>query len=136
MRKMWKEEEDNFLKQSYFQRGVRYCSHELERSVGSVAHRVSRLGITRRGEGILRARCEQGYIVIQGNYVRRPLHILIAEMKIGRRLEKGELAHHTDGDLLNNHPNNIAVMTIAEHQRAHWGDNCDRRRSKKTGRFM
>jgi len=33
----------------------------------------------------------------------------IAEKKIGRKLKKGEIVHHLDGDSSNNNPDNLAV---------------------------
>jgi hypothetical protein len=37
-------------------------------------------------------------------------HRLIAENKIGRRLNKGELVHHIDGNPQNNNPENLEVV--------------------------
>ena len=36
-------------------------------------------------------------------------HRLIAEQKLGRRLESNEVVHHIDGDRTNNHPDNLTV---------------------------
>lgn len=50
----------------------------------------------------------------------RHAHRVIAERKLGRRLRKGEIVHHIDGDSLNNDPSNIAVLkNQAEHARLH-----------------
>lgn len=46
-------------------------------------------------------------------------HIIVAEEKIRRRLEPGEVVHHIDGDKTNNHPGNLMVMTRSEHARLH-----------------
>lgn|ERR1035437_1134704 len=47
-------------------------------------------------------------------------HRLVAEDKIGRRLESGEVAHHINGDRLDNRPENIQVMkSAAHHQNQH-----------------
>ena len=37
-------------------------------------------------------------------------HTLVAERKLNRYLLPDEIVHHTDGDPLNNHPNNLEVM--------------------------
>lgn len=46
-------------------------------------------------------------------------HRVVAEQKIGRPLQRGEIVHHIDGNHLNNDPANLAVMTQAEHMREH-----------------
>lgn len=46
-------------------------------------------------------------------------HRVIAEQKIGRKLHKGEIVHHIDGNKSNNHPDNLEVMTQSQHIRAH-----------------
>ena len=44
----------------------------------------------------------------------------IAEEKIGRKLEKGEIVHHLDGDSCNNDPDNLFVCKDqSEHQLLH-----------------
>ena len=44
----------------------------------------------------------------------------IAEKKIGRKLEKGEIVHHLDGDSSNNDPDNLYVCESAsEHALLH-----------------
>ena len=136
MRKTWEPWEDEFLRESYFHLGVKSCAEHLNRSPGSIAHRVSRLGFDRKGTTYLRAQYRQGYISIQGHFIRKFLHTLIGEMKIGRALKKDEVVHHIDGDILNNHPDNLAVMTRAAHQWIHWGTNCELRRDPETGRFV
>jgi hypothetical protein len=42
-------------------------------------------------------------------------HRVIAAEKIGRALLPNEVVHHIDGDRLNNHPDNLVVMTKHEH---------------------
>lgn len=44
---------------------------------------------------------------------------LIAEKKIGRYLLLSEIVHHIDGNVMNNHPDNLDVMTQSEHARRH-----------------
>ena len=51
---------------------------------------------------------------------RDKTHRLVAEWKLGRRLQPGEVVHHIDGDKHNWHPDNLAVMAnsrehFAEH---------------------
>lgn len=47
-------------------------------------------------------------------------HRLIAELKIGRKLLKGELVHHVDNNRTNNQPDNLYVCpNISTHRKIH-----------------
>lgn len=46
-------------------------------------------------------------------------YTIAAEDKIGRRLAKGEIVHHIDGNPLNCNPDNLQVMMQSEHARLH-----------------
>lgn len=46
-------------------------------------------------------------------------HRLVAEKMLGRKLREDEVVHHIDGDKRNNDPENLMVMTAAEHGRFH-----------------
>lgn len=46
-------------------------------------------------------------------------HRRVARVKIGRELKQDEVVHHIDGNPRNNNPNNLQVMTRAEHMRYH-----------------
>ena len=48
-----------------------------------------------------------------------PLHRVVAENTIGRALRADEVVHHIDGNRANNSPENLAVMTRAEHTSEH-----------------
>lgn len=50
---------------------------------------------------------------------RKRVHVIVAEGIIGRMLKSGEVVHHKDFNKLNNHPDNLAVMTKSEHARLH-----------------
>ena len=49
-------------------------------------------------------------------------HRLIAEYYQKRELEKGEVVHHIDYDSLNNHPDNLEVMSVEAHNALHQAD--------------
>jgi hypothetical protein len=56
------------------------------------------------------------------NYVKlrgRHMHRVVAEALLGRALLPGEVVHHKDGDKWNNSPDNLKVMSQAEHARIH-----------------
>lgn len=46
-------------------------------------------------------------------------HRRVARVKIGRELQPNEVVHHIDGNKRNNNPNNLQVMTRADHMRLH-----------------
>jgi len=48
-------------------------------------------------------------------------HRRIAEQKLGRPLREGEIAHHIDGNIKNNAPENIDILpSQSEHAKLHW----------------
>lgn len=50
----------------------------------------------------------------------RHAHRVVAEQKLGRKLRRGEVVHHIDGDRLNYHPDNLMIFgSQAEHLQWH-----------------
>lgn len=54
-----------------------------------------------------------------GRNAGRLLHQLIGEFVAGRPLRDNEVVHHKDHNKLNNHPDNLQIMTNTEHGRIH-----------------
>ena len=46
-------------------------------------------------------------------------HRLAMEEHMGRRLKRGEVVHHIDGDVTHNRPENLQLATVAEHRDIH-----------------
>lgn len=64
-----------------------------------------------------------------GRYIGE--HRFNLEEKIGRLLTSDEIAHHINGDRLDNRQENLEVMTIGEHNSHH----AKTRRRKEDGKF-
>lgn len=96
----------------------RYCSRRCASSIPeSVARLIagSRATAQRRGD----AQRGRGEGKTYRKWYGRHEHRVVAEQKIGRSLQPGEIVHHIDGNHLNNDPANLAVITQSEHIRIH-----------------
>lgn len=65
-----------------------------------------------------------GYLVFtnspaNGINRNKHLHVVICEYKYGRKMKKGEHVHHIDGNKLNNHPDNLLILTASDHAKLH-----------------
>ncbi len=59
---------------------------------------------------------------------QRHEHRVVAEHKLGRLLLPCEIVHHRDGNKRNNTPENLEVLTRAEHLRVHFKEMMEARR--------
>jgi hypothetical protein len=48
-----------------------------------------------------------------------PEHRLVMEKFLGRKLSTEEQVHHIDGDILNNSPSNLQIVSRSEHMAIH-----------------
>ncbi|WP_207706062.1 HNH endonuclease signature motif containing protein [Clostridium tyrobutyricum] len=59
----------------------------------------------------------KSYPKIHGKHIHR----VVVEIKLGRKLKKGEVVHHIDGNIQNNSPENLMVFkSQAEHAAYHY----------------
>lgn len=84
-------------------------------------------GVSRRTAAIRSAKLRMRKPAKAGTYLKlhgRHAHRVIAELKIGRRLESGEVVHHKNKRRHDNHPDNLQVLpTQGEHNRIHFTKN-------------
>lgn len=59
----------------------------------------------------------RNFVTADGRHMK--VHRHIAEQQIGRALTSDEVVHHRNGDIHDNRPENLQVMTWAEHNRVH-----------------
>ena len=75
---------------------------------------AAKISATKRAQAVAEGR-NKGYVKLHGRHEHR----VVAEIKHGRRLSSGEIVHHRDENPRNNHPDNLEIMTQAEHARLH-----------------
>lgn len=81
------------------------------------AHHNWKGGVSRQHGYVLLEQKNVPNIRTKQHYVRE--HDLVVEKIIGRRLKRGEHAHHMDEDKTNNDPLNLALMENGDHVRLH-----------------
>lgn len=82
---------------------ARFCGFSCKQSAATVARNIKS-----RGTG-------KGYVKVNGRHEHRT----VAEQKLGRALQPGEIVHHKDLNKKNNSPDNLEVICQPEHVRLH-----------------
>lgn len=90
--------------------GFYYCSQKC-----SIEHQKGKNHHSWRGGKSF----NNGYKVIKGKHGYELEHRLIMENHLGRKLQKKEVVHHKDGNVLNNNIDNLELMSKVEHDRYH-----------------
>jgi hypothetical protein len=70
-----------------------------------------------------------------GEHKGRSVHVVEMEKIIGRRITENEVVHHKDENKTNNDPDNLELMTRAEHARHHGIENYVKRTRSENGQF-
>lgn len=59
------------------------------------------------------------YKAVKINGKKYDVHRLIMQQKLGRKIPKGKVVHHIDGNIHNNHPDNLKLQSRSAHSRYH-----------------
>jgi hypothetical protein len=62
---------------------------------------------------------ERGYWYISIDGRKIAFHRWVMEQTLGRRFSSEEIVHHVDGNPMNNDPDNLVILSRAEHTRVH-----------------
>lgn len=116
-RKPWTKREETFIEKFYPLYGSVYCSEKLKRSRESVSKKASELQALYVPQDSYVM--TNGYRIVGKSDNRKLQHRIVMEKKIGRKLTSEEIVHHKDENKLNNHPDNLEIMTRAEHIKHH-----------------
>lgn len=88
------------------------CSRDCAQHYAAHSPRCREVKLAKRAAGLVK---RTTYLKLFGRHEHR----VVMERKLGRKLCKGEVVHHIDGNAHNNHPDNLMVTTQSEHARAH-----------------
>lgn len=118
------------------------CGKQVVRATGE-GNRLTACSQTCSQLGIARGAYKESIIISGYEYIYKPehpnalkmgyvaKHRLVLEEKLGRYLDKSEVAHHINEDKLDNRPENIELMTFSKHSSFH-----AKRKARKNGKFI
>ena len=72
---------------------------------------------------------ENGYLRYRNSH--KLVHRSVMETHLRRRLERGEIVHHIDGNKQDNRPQNLKILTAKEHYKLHVVPILEERREAK-----
>ena len=98
--------------------GKRFCSCEC-----SIKYQVGENNPSWKGGTIF----SNGYKVVKIDKKYKYVHQKIMEDNIGRKISKGEVVHHVDGNKLNNNIDNLLLLRKEEHDKLHRLERRERR---------
>lgn len=99
-------------------RDINFCSKSCARKQRNVEDNPAKREDVKRKMAF--ARMCQGEGKTYPRINNRHTHRIVAEAKLGRRLQPGEVVHHIDGDKRNYNPDNLEVLkNQSDHARAH-----------------
>lgn len=109
------------VRPSRVKNNAKYCNYQCHQ-IGE-----GRKGGQSRGEQMKHQSRGVAYTKTSGRHTHR----VIAEQKLGRQLRNGEVVHHKDGNILNNHPDNLEILASqAVHVSLHIKDMLNKRKGK------
>lgn len=106
------------------------CGKQVVRPTGE-GNRLTACSQSCSQLGVTRGAYKESVIISGYEYVYKPTHPnamksgyvakhrLVLEKKLGRFLNKNEVAHHKNENKLDNRPENIELMTFSEHSSFH-----------------
>lgn len=110
--------DEQFLIDNYATLGNKKCAELLNRSSSALNHKVKKMNLIINWKYTYTS--VQGYLIDCTDRDNKVLiHRQVMEQKIGRPLTAQDIVHHIDENKLNNDPENLELLTRAEHINLH-----------------